>query len=180
MHLLKGIIKSLKLILSDIRSAIVAWAVGLLLASFGVGILYLYITAKDATIAIMTTPTPLWLTTLLVLACCAYISLKFRQLYLSHNTPNKTPSENSKILYRVIGNYKWKVEIYPSGHFKVDHLPFCAKHDKKFIFKDGKSCPDHDCKNNISTYDDYRVKAAAESDIEKELRNNDISAFTKY
>jgi hypothetical protein len=94
---------------------------------------------------------------------------------------NATPTKEYDTRYRIIGDYKWKVQIYPSGHIALDPYPFCAKHDLKLISqngKPGKSCPDTDCKNAISEYDDYGIRETARSYIEKELRNNDTSSFT--
>jgi hypothetical protein len=150
----------------------------ILLALFGGSATILAVSKKALSVflQIINTPTPLWATISLVLLGCGYIYLKFRKLHSSSlsqkvEKPQKTSAQ--KIKYFTLGNYKWKVDIYPGGGFSMDIFPICAIHDLKFIIKgDGMSCPDPGCKNTISKYDDYKIHATAESHIEKEIRNN--------
>ncbi len=176
MHPLQGSVKLLKTLCSDIRQSIVSIVVGAAIVSAG-SLLYLYKTVRDATIAILTTPTPLWVAILLVLLGCLYTYIKFRQIRLSYSTsPDSTSPDIATLGYTpyffTIGDYKWAVKIYPNGNFSVDVFPFCAKHDLRFILKGlDKVCPADGCTNTISASDEYKVFNTAKSYIEKDIRN---------
>jgi hypothetical protein len=138
--------------------------------------------ALNFSLQILTTPTPLWATILLVLLGYLYIYLKFRQIQAS-SAPRTTTANEYKIGYFTIGKLKWKTKIYESGDFEVDKYPICIKHDLTFVY--GNSyiyCPENlygRCDNKIYDSNRSQIYEAAKSYIEKEIRTNYGSASLK-
>jgi hypothetical protein len=159
------IIKTLKTIFSDVRKTIIGIIVLAILGGTG-GVLYLSKTALSFSIAILTIPTPLWATIVLVLLVIAYIKMK-------KSSPSS--ASNYIIKYFTIGKFKWKTKIYDYGYFEIDKYPFCITHDLQFIYGDNsKYCPGTEkekCNNRIYESDFSHIYESAKSNIDKLVRN---------
>jgi predicted transcriptional regulator len=83
MHPKEALKKFLKLIGADTRSAIVSYIVVALILAMG-GLSALYKRTQDVALQILTTPTPIWATILLVLLGYLYIQIKVR----TQNSPD--------------------------------------------------------------------------------------------
>lgn len=122
--------------------------------------------ALSVFLQIITTPTPLWATILLVLLCYLYIYLRFRR------TSTRTPDETS-IEYFTVGEQKWEATIYNNRLMSLNDKPICKEHNLPFIYTDQfYHCPEADndhCKNVIHTRNHSRIKDIAQSYIKKEL-----------
>lgn len=168
MSMKQALIKILKTIVSDVRQAAVP-TILLLLVGGSAGLLLLSQKALDFAKQTANMPTPLWATIVLVALCCGYIYLKQLKNFQSSESPDY------KIRYFTIGNYKWEVEIYKGGYFKVNEYPFCVKHDLRFIFgSNEKYCPGTEkerCNNSLSKYDEFKVYETAKSIIENKIKN---------
>jgi hypothetical protein len=174
MHLKVALLKLLKLIAADTRSAIVSLVVGCLILAGG-GILALSKTALSHTIHILSIPTPLWVTILLILLCCAYIYLKPAKI---QSKPTRGLSLPPPIIkYFSVDLLKWKTKIYRDDYFEVDETPICIKHDLPLIYYDNYyQCPEADkrnCKILLNRNERYKIYETAKSYIEKRVRNHD-------
>ncbi len=177
MHLRATLTKWLKLIFSDIRQTIVGIVVaGVIIA--GGGLLAISRTALDFSIQILSTPTPLWATILLVLLCAAYIRLRVlkRAKDLSQVTPFK---DHDAIVYYTVGRQKWKTRIHLNGSYEVDKVPLCIDHDLPFVLSDSYyQCPEvrrNTCRNRINLIRFEESYQIAKSYIDKEVRERSVS-----
>ena len=119
-------------------------------------------------IVLLNIPTPLWVTTVLVLLATACIYLRWR------SNPQPT-SEKPRIDFIANGDLKWKVAIYENGFYKIEDAPYCVIHDLKLHhFKGGYSCY-HIGRNNCNSRlgdSDYNLrKTCIDSLAEQHFRN---------
>ena len=116
---------------------------------------------------ILQTPTPLWLTIILISVALGYSYLKSSINLSSSPLPYK-------IKYFPIDNLKWKTEIHSHGYFKVDRIAICKEHDIPLI--NGNIvyyCPEHlkkNCNIKINNTDYSMLYEHAKSYIDKEVR----------
>jgi hypothetical protein len=87
----------------------------------------------------------------------------------------KKTKENYRVVHHYFFKYdslKWDVTIYADDHFKVDPLPFCAKHEMRLVeYELMYHCPRFDeCNSQIDSIHLEPAKAEVESHIEAELR----------
>ena len=163
------IIKILKIIAADVRQAAVP-AILLLFFGGSAGLLLFSQKALDFSIQLATTPTPLWVTVVLVALCFGYIYLK-NQKKIQSSAPE---APDYRTCYFTIGNYKWETKIYKDGDFEVNEYPLCVKHNLRFIFgRYEKYCPDQNCNNKINNSDEFKIYESAKSIIENKIRNNE-------
>lgn len=140
----------------------------IVLALFGGSATILAVSKKALSVflQIITIPTPLWATILLVLLGYLYIYLKFRKA--SVPPPNETSIE-----YFTVGKQKWEATIYNNRLLSINEKPICMQHDLLFIYTNRfYICPEvenNNCKNVIDAKNHYKVKAIATSYIKKEL-----------
>jgi len=94
---------------------------------------------------------------------------------LASNCTSFTPITEKMI---ELGPLKWKVSIYIDGNFFVHDLPYCVKHDLKFISTDNsRFCPLHSfnqCTKPMDDYEFHTVYEATKSFIEQDIRNKKI------
>ena len=170
------LLNRIKKIFENTESAITAVIVVALLGG-SAGILALSKNALYYFLQIVNIPTPLWVTTALVIVSCGYIYAKFLKYPTKLNQADQESKTRQVVKYFSIGNYKWKTIIYESDSFEVDEYPFCIKHDLRFIFGgDGKYCPGTEkerCNNKLSKYDEFKIYQSAKSIIENKVRNKD-------
>lgn len=125
---------------------------------------------KDKILNVLQKQIPLWLVIvfLITLTCIFIIFL----LVYSYKSSSKYP----QIRYFIIGNYKWRTEIYKNNFFELDEYPYCIKHDLKFIYKHGsKYCPgteNEKCHFELKDSDFFTISQSAKSIIDNKLRNN--------
>jgi len=174
MHLKVILLKLLKLIAADTRSAIVSLVVGCLIVAGG-GILALSKTTLSHAIHILSIPTPLWGAILLTLLCCAYIYLKRTTI---QSKPTQRQSSPPPIIkYFSVDLLKWKTKIYQDNYFEVDETPICIKHDLPLIYYGNYyQCPEADkrnCQILLNRNERYKAHETAKSYIEKRVRNHD-------
>ncbi len=174
MHPKEALQKLLRSLGVDIRQAIIGLFVVGIISAYG-GLLYLSKAALDYSILLLTTPTPIWATILLVLLGCLYIYLQLRKSHSYSDSPQETTqSSETRLDYITIGDHKWQVAIFNNGSFSVDKYPFCKKHDLKFIYRSNCIyCPEVDkgnCKNELYDRDQFKTYETAKSYIEKEIR----------
>jgi hypothetical protein len=82
MHMIQKLKAILKLILSDVRQAIIG-AIAIALVGGTAGLLYLSKSVLSFSIQIANTPTPLWATIVLVLLVVVYVRLKRKNIHSS-------------------------------------------------------------------------------------------------
>ena len=162
----------LKKVFSDVHNVIV----GIVLMAFlGGGSIYLsfrnlWTLSKN----IAQSPTPLWATITLSSICCLYTYVKSSKIPTTLNREGQPANEPPpfKIKYLTTGPYKWKVTVFNDGEFDLDECPICTAHDLKFIFgNQSKYCPNLDCNNRLSQYDEFKVRETVKSLIERNIRN---------
>lgn len=76
-----------------------------------------------------------------------------------------------------VNKFKWQVEIFKNGVFKIDEIPYCLKHNLRLIdFKNSYHCPNtYKCGENMEK-DILRVNYdAAYSNIEKRMKRRKSS-----
>lgn len=87
--------------------------------------------------------------------------------------------ENPKILDREtvkVDTYEWRTKLLSDNTIEVGELPFCVKHDKKYIdagFRFSCPTPDHTC---VSLTDLFTAQQQAESIAESIYRKRRKSA----
>lgn len=161
------VITYIKTLFSDSHAAIISLIVIGIIAGGG----SIYIFFENLWIVLINTilsPTPLWITIVLVLALYVLFYTK------THKTHSLRKS-HSKIEYFDVGKYKWKVEIYGDNIFSVDKTPICLLHDLPLIKKTlYRICPEvnnNKCTNQIGDLQFFDIYQTAESYIDKQIRN---------
>lgn len=117
---------------------------------------------------ILQTPTPLWLTIILISVVLGYG-------YLRSLTPPSSSDIPYKTKYFPIDNLKWKTKVYDHGYFEVERIAICHEHDLPLINGNiDYYCPEHlkkNCKIMIDHKDYSMLYNHAKSYIDKEVRN---------
>ncbi len=130
MKILQWMIKNIKKVSSDVRTAIVSMV---LLVIFGgaAGFLAWSETALNLLTEILKSPTPLWGTITLVLLVFLY--LKYESVLSLKLNP---------LTELVLAeDLKWKVVIQPSMDYEISNVPYCPEHESLLSwFSDGYHC----------------------------------------
>jgi hypothetical protein len=170
MHLKETLLKLLKVIVADIRRSIIGIIVaGLILAAGGLHLLSK--TVLNFSTQLLCTPTPLWVTIALILLCGLYMHLRV-QRNLSEKVPSNPPA---KTILIEVGRFKWKIDIYQTGEFKIHSAPYCRIHETRLIdYQRLYSCQDFGkdgCTSVIKKTELNLQFDIAHSFIEHRLRN---------
>lgn len=116
---------------------------------------------------ILQTPTPLWLSIVLISVALSYSYLKSLKPASSSDIPYKTN-------YFIIDNLKWKTKVYNHGYFEVERIAICKEHDIPLINANIiYYCPEHlkkNCNIKINNTDYSMLYEHAKSYIDKEVR----------
>jgi hypothetical protein len=140
MHLKATLLGWLKVIVADIRKSIIGIIVAGLIVAAG-GLHLLSKTVLNFSTQLLSTPTPLWATILLILLCCLYTCLKLRQHQKSYKPPNL--QEELREEFGVYWNNQYKLRClkckWPLKCASKKHDPsifFCSNCDTKHALRD--------------------------------------------
>ena len=140
MHLKATLLGWLKVIVADIRKSIIGIIVASLILAAG-GLHLLSKTVLTFSTQLLSTPTPLWATILLILLCCLYTCLKLWRHQRSYKPPNL--QEELREEFGVYWNNQYKLRClkckWPLKCASKIHDPsifFCSNCDTKHALRD--------------------------------------------
>lgn len=142
MHLKEDIIQFLKSIGVDTRQAVVGLIIVGIISAYG-GLLYLSKTVLNYSILLLTSPTPLWATILLVLLGCLYTYKKSRKAIPLSLLSTSPSAKLTKIKHIPFEDLIWIATRYSDGTIQVQDIPRCKEHDLLLTY-DGHTyhCPE--------------------------------------
>jgi len=143
----------LKKVFSDLHNVFVGIAVAAIVSGGGIYLFFRNLWTQLKSIA--QSPTPLWVTIVLVLLVMEYMYLKNQRNSKKTSPPSFGFVDN--------GHIKWKVHLVNGTVYSIENDPYCVIHDLQLLhFKGGYVCShvhEDGCESQLKDTDyDFRKK----------------------
>lgn len=117
------IIRTLKRVFSDVRSAIISLIVVAIVGGTA-GLLAVSESALNFFLSVIQIETPFWATASLLILLYLFIKIQFQK---------SLPPQNDNDHLVSYGDFKWLVSTINGRFWALSETPYCAKHDSKLI-----------------------------------------------